>query len=63
MASSDELARGAARAQEAEGRTAAAALPYSAVVEAEYAALDAVLARMDAEQVEDEQKTPSGATS
>jgi hypothetical protein len=34
---------------------------YSAVVEAEYAALDAVLARMDADQMSEE-ATPSGAT-
>ena len=34
---------------------------YSAVVEAEYAALDAVLARMDADQMSEE-ATPAGAT-
>ena len=34
---------------------------YSAVVEAEYAALDALLARMDADQMSEE-ATPTGAT-
>ena len=34
---------------------------YSAIVEAEYAALDAVLARMDADQMSEE-ATPTGAT-
>ena len=63
MASSDELARGAARAQEAEGRTARRPSPTRRSSRRSTRALDAVLARMDAEQVEDEQKTPSGATS